>query len=148
MLTHLTKFSILIGILIISGCDPNSYVTQKFYFKDEFTLSEVHAPSYKFTKKQNTHPIKITFPKQEEFKLQLSDNSCSGQYEATTKGKVTFHSTNCSPDCCETDWDLYIYTLIRKITRYEGGNDDELVLFIDDNNYLILKVASNTNASV
>jgi hypothetical protein len=123
--------------LPILCCDPNNYISQKHYFKNEYTLIQVEAPDFGFSGGDEKNPISITFPKQKTFNLQLSVNSCGGQYQATTEGDIEFTRTNCSVSCCETDWDEYIITLFRKVTSYDES-ETKLYLYIDANNYLAL----------
>ncbi|WP_430813252.1 hypothetical protein [Carboxylicivirga sp. RSCT41] len=139
MRKHLTKLSALLLVLLFISCDPNSYITKKQYFKNEYTLATVEAPDFPFPDDENISTINISFPKQDEFKLEFSNTSCGGNYEATTEGAIKFTRTNCSSACCETEWDEYILTLLRKVESYDGGDDSKLTLYIDDSNYLVLE---------
>ncbi|WP_299915483.1 META domain-containing protein [uncultured Carboxylicivirga sp.] len=121
------------------SCDPVNYVTQKHYFKQIYALEEVHAPAYPASG-EDQNPIKISFPKQEEFSLQLSANTCGGTYKAKQDGTISFSNTNCTEMCCDSDWDYYILTLIRKATRFEGGEETPLILYIDKDNYLTFAI--------
>ncbi len=126
----------VIGIL---SCDPATLVTQKHYFSNEYVITKVIAPNYpiKGEKRQNT--VSIDFPKQGFFTLYLSESQCSGEYEANIDGTLSFTRTNCTSECCESEWDFYILTLIKKTKRFEGGKNKPLTLFINDNNYLTLE---------
>ncbi|WP_439184012.1 hypothetical protein [Carboxylicivirga taeanensis] len=140
----LTKFFstiiALAALLLLTNCDPVTYITKQHYFSEKYLVEELHTPSYPFlSDKKNANPISIAFPKHGEYTLYLSENQCNGAYEANTDGKLTFTRSNCSASCCETEWDLYLLTLIKKTTRFEGGEDEPLILFIDDQNFITLK---------
>ena len=139
MKTQITLFSIV--TVLLTECDPATYVSNKHYFKEDYSISSVNAPSYPFSDEPNETPINISFPKQGEFSLQLSANTCGGQYNASKDGTISFTNTNCTLSCCESGWDHYILTLLRKSTRYEGGEDGPLYLYIDNKNYLILDIS-------
>lgn len=145
MLTKLTQLALaIICLTALLSCDPTAYVTQKHFFTDEYTIMQVTAPAYPFKGEKKQNPISIQFPKQGIFSLNLSENNCSGEYEANTDGTISFARTNCTPQCCDSDWDLYILTLIKKATKFEEGHRKSLILYINDNNYLVLE--SNLNA--
>ncbi|MCG8582652.1 MAG: hypothetical protein MI866_22200 [Bacteroidales bacterium] len=146
MQSHLTKLFILFFVLPILSCDPNSYITKKQHFKDEYTLLKVEAPKYTFPNNQHKNLISISFPKQNEFNLQLSNTSCGGKYEATTDGDIKFYRTNCYTSCCETKWDEYVLTLLKNVSSYDDSESNKLMLFINDNNYLILE--SNSKPAI
>lgn len=139
MPTKLTPLSSLVACLVILSCNTTNYTTQKHYFSDEYAITKITAPEFPFQGKMNDNPIRIDFPKQGQFVIYLSENQCSGEYEANTDGSISFTRTNCTPQCCDSDWDLYILTLIKKATRYTSGKKKPLILYIDDDNYLQLE---------
>jgi len=128
--------------LLLAACDPASYVSSSHHFKDKYQLSEVKVPSFPPKTPMEPTPIRISFPRQNEFKLQLSANTCGGKYEASTNGTIAFTHTNCTRMCCDSEWEVYILSLIRKAQRFEGGTNGPLYLYIDKTNYLVLEVAT------
>jgi len=138
-----TKFLLfLLGtvLMLVASCDPTTYISSAHNFEDKWTVNEVVAPSYPIDDKHEKNDISISFPKQGEFLLHLSVNSCRGTYEADTNGYIRITGTSCTEQCCQTDWDYYILTLIRKATSYKGGEGLPLYLYIDKKNYIILEV--------
>ncbi len=133
---------ILIGTLVIllTSCDPTTYVTKKHNFKNNWKIITVVAPSYPFKEIHTKNDICISFPKQGEFTLLLSKNVCGGTYDANTEGYLCFTGTSCTEKCCQTEWDYYILTLIRKTSRYKSGDGKPLYLYIDNKNYIILEM--------
>jgi len=137
---RLKYFFLLIGMLALFSCNPEKYISKDHYFDDKWVVSEVVAPSYPPRGKHAKSKVMISFPRQGEFKLQLSAQACRGTYEANTDGYIQFLYMDCNEQCCETDWDYYVLTLIRKASRYKGGNGQPFYLHIDNDNYLILEV--------
>ena len=132
----------LIGIFIvlISGCrDPQKFVSNKHYFKKDYSVSNINAPKYPFKSKPGKETITISFPKQGEYTIHLTNTTCGGRYTASKDGTITFTGTNCTAEQVK-GWDHYILTLLRKARRYEGGDRGPLYLYIDQNNYMVLNV--------
>jgi len=126
-----------------TGCDPTTYINQKHNFTSKWQVSKVVAPSYPFDKANATNTIDLSFPKQGEFLLHLSVNSCGGTYEANPEGYISFTRTSCTEQCCDSEWEYYILTLIRKASRYDGGEDGQpLYLYMDKKNYIVLEQAN------
>jgi len=132
----------LIGTLaiLLASCDPTTYINKTHNFKSNWQVAKVVAPSYPFDDVNETNEIDISFPKQGEFLLHLSANSCGGTYEANTEGYISFTRTSCTEKCCQTEWDYYILTLVRKASRYKGGDGDPLYLYIDNKNYIVFEL--------
>lgn len=140
MPTKLTQLlAAICGIILLSNCDPTTYITEKHYFNKEYQLEAINAPDYPFKGPKEQQTISIDFPKQGEFRLYFGNSQCEGKYDANIEGSFSIKQSNCSSHCCESSWELYVLTLIRKATRYEGGENNPLVLLINDNNYLVLE---------
>lgn len=141
----LTKVPLLVAALsylvIFSSCDP-TYITQEHYFTNEYTITEINVPDYPFKGKKEPVPIRINFPKQGNFTLQLSTNQCGGKYKANVDGTLKITQTNCAAMCCDSEWDLFILTLILKAVRFEEGSNKALKLIINDNNYLLCETSA------
>lgn len=134
-----TKSYLIVLLILISACDPNSYISTQHFFKDHWEITEVSAPSFPFDGEKDQSTIKVSFPKQGEFDIHLSSNICGGTYEANTNGTLEISGTNCTISCCDTDWDYYSLTLIRKVTSFEEVSENTIIFFINDTNYLKLQ---------
>ncbi|WP_289053068.1 hypothetical protein [Carboxylicivirga marina] len=141
MLSSTSKTFLFICTLLLLSCDPTTYITQKNHFKYSYSVNEVNTPDFPFSDTKEQNPVKISFPKQNAFSLHLSTHSCGGAYSADLDGTINFTNTNCSSNCCETDWDYYMITLIKKVSHYEGDPEStSLILFINNTNYLVLEL--------
>ncbi|GEM_PF-4909057 len=146
MPTNPNRIAILAMLFSLLSCDPVTYVTNDHQFKDNYIVAEINAPSFSFPSTEEPNEISILFDKKGEFKLRLSQKECTGTYKAKRDGSISILSTSCS-QCCETQWDEYVLTLLKKVKRYEGDEGEPLHLYIDQKNYITLStIPSNKPA--
>jgi len=142
---HSLLFTIVFAGAMLSRCSTNDpLITSTYLLDDQWLLTEVTAPDFPFPTDLDTNRISIVFPKTEEYELFLSEKSCSGLYIAKQNGEIEFTRTNCSAECCATDWDYYFLTLLNKSTTFVAKDGESLRLSIDSNNYLIFKFQNRT----
>ncbi|MCU4176921.1 hypothetical protein [Carboxylicivirga sp. N1Y90] len=138
----LKKLIFLVSItLTLVSCETQDPLDNSHYFSNDWSISEVIAPSYPFDETNETNPILLSFNKQGQYELQLKEQTCNGSYEADAKGSVRFTRNNCSVSCCDSEWDYYIITLIKKASSYIQKDDSKFFLYIDESNYIILEAS-------
>nr|WP_321405557.1 hypothetical protein [uncultured Carboxylicivirga sp.] len=131
--------------IVFSQCSTSDpLITSTFLLEDKWLLTEVVAPAYPFPLDQDTNDISLSFPKTEEYELYLSEKSCSGEYIASQDGEIEFTRTNCSTDCCVSEWDHYFLTLLNKSTQFKATDGKSLKLIINEANYLIFDFQNKT----
>lgn len=134
---------LLIASALLLACDTQDPLSNAFYFSDNWMISEVNAPDYPFDYNNETNPITFSFNKQGQYELHLKLQSCNGNYEADNEGSIRFTRNNCSANCCDSEWDYYLITLIKKANTYTREENSQIILYIDNHNYIILE-AQNT----
>lgn len=134
----------LMVLLLLAACTSSDPFINNYLLEDEWLIDEVHAPNYPFPESENRNAIQIAFPKSQEYELTLKDYTCNGTYEAKNNGELHFKRTNCSSTCCNSQWDHYIITLLKKVRQFESEQEKSLKLIINDTNYLSLIHAPTT----
>ncbi len=135
----------LLIVLLYTSCTAEDPFVSTFELKDKWELTEVFAPSYPFDSVDSTNTISISFPKNEEYELDLSTFTCGGTYLAKQSGSIQFKRSNCTEACCMSDYDLYIFTLLKKINTFKYIKEDNLQLFINEDNYLTFEYSGSTD---
>ncbi len=133
----------LLFLLFLGACTASDPFIDSYLLEDKWILDEVIAPDYPFPDNEETNSISLAFPKTQEYELSLKEYTCNGTYQAKNNGEIEFKRTNCSSSCCNSEWDHYILTLIKKAKFFEAEQENSLKLIINDTNYLTLVYQRN-----
>lgn len=135
---------ILFFVFVYIQCTPSDPFINSYLLEDQWILEEVVAPDFPFPSDLETNPISLAFPKTEEYELFLKQQSCSGTYLARQNGEIEFKRTNCSISCCDSEWDHYFITIMKKSTFFVAKEKQSLKLIINEDNYILFKHEQNT----
>ncbi len=135
---------IFLWLSFLYGCTHTDPFVSTYLLEDQWLLEQIIAPNYPFPEQEATNPITISFPKNEEYELILKTKSCSGIFIAQLNGEIEFKRTCCSILTCDSDWDHYFITLLKKVTHFTVVDDNNLKLFINKENYLLFNHQKNT----